>query len=139
MLIAGLLLPGAGYVMLGRTGRGAFFLVAIVGTFVAGMAIGSFRCVFLEGDWFIVLAQMLAGVPAFILAAGSSFAGVHDYPRSYVIPLFDVGILYTCVAGLMNMQVALDAALKADHATEASKETQEDAPAATPARIERSR
>ena len=126
VLLLGWLVPGLGHALIGRKGKGAFFLAAIVGTLLAGMMIGRGRCLNLSAGYLILAAQMLAGLPALIMAGASTLAGI-DYPVSHVIPLFDVGSLYTCMAGLMNLMVAIDAALKATETHPRPRDVQETA------------
>ena len=119
-LLLGILIPGLGHAYVGRKGKGLFFLAILVGTFFFGWALGGFRNVYFEprlaiGEFrWAVLAQVPIGIPAagaFLLSPAPDFKkGSTD--TSTIISLwpgYGVGTLYTCVAGLLNAVVALDA------------------------------
>ena len=111
------LLPGLGHWLLGRRGKGLFFLVAIWGTFLAGWALSDFRAVFWKPDRIATYGQLGMGVPTLVLLVGkepfSSALGRTFYEPTgaseNLLPHYDVGTLYTCVAGLLNVVVVLGA------------------------------
>lgn len=105
--LAGWLVPGAGHLLLGRKGRGLFFLAALGSLFALGLAMDARLQMYLGLDdplsFLRSLAQMAMGVPYF-LARGLGFeAGqvkgvTHEY-----------GNTFTEVGGLLNVLVILDA------------------------------
>ena len=115
--VAGWVIPGLGHWLLGRRGRALFFLVAIWGTFLAGWVLSDFRAVFLKKDRIATYGQLGMGVPTLPLLAGRGrLARIlqHDIyeptgSTENLLPYYDVGTLYTCVAGLMNVVVILSA------------------------------
>jgi hypothetical protein len=111
------LVPGLGHWLLGRRGKALFFLVALWGTFLAGWALSDFRAVFWKYDRIATYGQLGMGVPTLVLLAGkapfSAALGRTFYeptgPSENLLPRYDIGTLYTCVAGLLNLVVALSA------------------------------
>jgi hypothetical protein len=96
--------PGAGHLAMGRWQKGLLYFVLIVSTFAAGWVISDFADVYFQsGRWHIFL-QMGAGVVTFILALGRE----SPEPRLTVMHFFEIGTLYTMVAGLLNVLVVMD-------------------------------
>ena len=148
--LAGWLLPGAGYWLLGQRGRAMVTGITILILFVMGLAIGGVRVIDvpkfnsygeydvrrdIHGDvigrlplgaeirakpWSI--AQILTGPVSIVggavsvaasrvdLRSGTSLASV-PHARMWEIP-----VLYTAVAGMLNLIVIIDAAHRARHA-----------------------
>jgi hypothetical protein len=114
---AGWLVPGLGHWLLGRRGKALFFLVALWGTFLAGWALSDFRAVFWKYDRIATYGQLGMGVPTVVLlverepfsaALGRTFYEPTG-PSENLLPYYDVGTLYTCIAGLLNLLVAVNA------------------------------
>jgi hypothetical protein len=102
-LFLGLILPGAGHVLYGRKDKAVYFGVLLLTTFVAGLWLGDWRVVSTERFPLYLLAQCWLGLPVGIaLAATSALRITTD------IPYLDAGLLYTCVAGLLNLVVLVD-------------------------------
>jgi hypothetical protein len=105
-LILAWIVPGLGHFYLGRRGKAVIFLVLIVSAFVYGMWLGDFSNVnpLRYGKAFI--AEVFTGTPAVAGLAVDQFrAGtVDEGPQK-----FDVSFVYTCVAGLLNLLVIVDA------------------------------
>lgn len=99
--------PGAGHFVLGRWQKGLLFLVLIVSTFVAGWIISDCANVYFERGRWHVLAQIGAGLPAFVCGLGRDA----PEPKSTVMHVFEIGTLYTMVAGLLNVLVVMDAVM----------------------------
>lgn len=121
---AGLLawaVPGAGYLFLGERTRGVIVLVVIAATFWAGIAIGGIKNTVNPGErtlWF--LGQVCAGSHALAalglsrLVADPESSGL---PPSAVIAYGraeEVSIIYTAIAGMLNLLVILDVLARAD-------------------------
>jgi hypothetical protein len=104
--LAGWLLPGAGQVLLGRWRKGLFFFSVLGLTWLAGMWLSGFRGVGWEDNPFYYLGQYGSGA-GFI--AGKLLSPEKAFPRPDLPPSwFDPGLLYVCVAGLLNLVVALN-------------------------------
>ncbi len=113
--LAGWVVPGAGYWLIGQRSRAMTVSVTIFVLFIMGLLIGGMHVVdapvpitqVLTKPWFI--GQALAG-PIGIIAA--KIANAWQFPMSHAA-LFDVGTLYTAVAGMLNLLTIMDAAYRA--------------------------
>src|SRR5687767_12111229 len=110
--LAGWVVPGGGYLLIGHRTRGIVIGVTILALFVFGILIAGVRVVdapnlldvgwrgwvtrILQKPWFI--GQVLTG-PIGILAAGISHAMGTEY-RAATSRLGEIGTLYTAVAGM---------------------------------------
>lgn len=106
MCAAAWAVPGAGHLLLGRTSKGAVFLVTLQLMFLAGL--------WLDGQIFafdlaqpLVLLEAFAdiglGVPYLVTAALGAGNG------DVVAVTYEYGNTFILVAGLLNMLVVLDA------------------------------
>jgi hypothetical protein len=135
--VVGWLVPGAGYWLVGQWARGLVVGVTIVFLFVAGLLVGGVRAVeappidpssrfpisvrgLAQQPWF--LAQILTGPLGVGAAVASNWAskpadGADAYgpPRGEVSHgrLNEIAVLYTAVAGLLNLMAMIDAAHRA--------------------------
>jgi hypothetical protein len=136
--LAGWAVPGLGYFLIGESRRGLISGVAILALFVMGILIAGVRCIdvpgfdgngdlkrtaqssqpliqshpfraVIEKPWYI--PQIMAGP---VTIAGSLWSvGISDtYPKG-TARLWDIGTLYTAVAGMLNLLVLIDAAHRA--------------------------
>lgn len=119
--IAGLLswiLPGAGHAFLGDLNRGIIVFVTIATTFWGGIAIGGVRTTIdpqRQKLWF--MAQICNGSHAIVAGAWAHgtreglSAGqlAHSEWKS-----LEIGLVYTGVAGLLNLLVIMDTLVRAD-------------------------
>jgi hypothetical protein len=122
--------PGAGHLYQGRTAKGILFMVCILGTFFYGMFLGDGRVVFVYGPWkpemfrWPYLCQVGVGLPAFPavlqarLADRPLFGGWYLPPRGpqemddvhrYLHRYFELGTVFTMIAGLLNVLAIYDA------------------------------
>lgn len=158
--VAGWLVPGSGYVLIGDVGRGLVVGITIIVVFILGILIAGIRVIdvpgydnlgyqkrlingrrvdpadrqqypfapsalatrpmgeIIEKPWFV--AQVLTG-PIAIIAANWSIAAAQPATpdgRVSAVPisharLFDIGSLYTAVAGMLNLLAVIDAAARA--------------------------
>ena len=99
--------PGAGHFALGKWQKGLLYFVCIVGTFIAGWLISGRADVYFQSGRLHVLLQMGAGVITFVLGMGRTAAE----PKLTVMRMFEIGTLYTMVAGLLNVLAVMDAVL----------------------------
>lgn len=127
------LLPGAGHVYQRRTAKGVLFMVCILGTFFYGLFLGGGRVVYAQ--WrpekrLPYLCQVGVGLPALpalvqasrvnsgrapllggfmapprIVPGHSELADLHLKYHRY----WELGTVYTMIAGLLNMLVIYDA------------------------------
>ena len=106
------LVPGAGHWALGRRGKALLYFVGITLLFVMGLFLGEFRNFHPEHFWLHFLAQVWVG--GFTLPAAFF---LKDLPLETAEPVrevamgfsgLDVGVLYTAVAGLLNLCVMVD-------------------------------
>jgi len=135
--LAGWAVPGLGYGLIGHRARGVVAGATVLLLYVGGLLIGGVRVVdvpghtydgagqlrtagftlaralplLMEKPWFI--PQSLAGPITFVAASASNrvaaaYPGVKTTAR-----LYDIGTLYTAVAGMLNLFVVIDAAHRA--------------------------
>ena len=131
--------PGAGHLYQGRHAKGILFMVCILGTFFGGLTIGGGRVVY--ASWIKhdrrlpYLCQVGVGLPALpalvqsvrvrVMGKDPLLGGLMAPPRD-VNPtkhdelaiwherytyLFELGTVYTMIAGLLNVLVIYDAGL----------------------------
>jgi hypothetical protein len=100
------LVPGAGHVVLGRWGKGLFFFLTLGLTYVFGLWIVGFRAVSFDDNPFYYVGQYGSGL-TFLLARLMSEHKA--FPRLELHPSwFDPGLLYVCVAGLLNVVIMMN-------------------------------
>jgi hypothetical protein len=107
--LAGLLMPGAGHLLVKCRGRAAIYFVCTLGLFVFGVIYGA-RLHFYIGfdDPLAVVrssAQVVIGAP-YLLARFLDFG---QDPGLITRSTYEYGSTFTEVAGLLNVLVALDA------------------------------
>ncbi|MBC8106614.1 MAG: hypothetical protein H7Z14_08500 [Anaerolineae bacterium] len=158
--IAGWLLPGAGYFLIGDFARGVIVGATIIAMFLGGILLAGIRVVDVPGydkagqrvkidafgrriestsnnrqydlapwsltgrgffaemvnkPWYV--CQILSG-PICLIASGASLsAASNGVPTSHA-RLYEIGTLYTAVAGLLNLLAVIDAAHRAARAQE---------------------
>lgn len=102
-LILTWLVPGLGHFLYGRRGKATFYCVTILFTFVFGMWLGEWCNVSVEKYSLFLIAQVWNGGPTLIaLKLTEGLRATHD------IPYLDAGLLYTAVAGLLNVVILVD-------------------------------
>jgi hypothetical protein len=124
------LLPGAGHFYQQRYLKSAIFFIAIMSTFGLGMLVGGGRCVYASwtSEWRLqYVLQAGIGLPAMpaayqayrqskgqlpalngFMAPPASPAVLSDW-NAETSSGFDMGTLYTMIAGLLNILVVFDA------------------------------
>jgi hypothetical protein len=121
--LAGWLVPGAGYWLLGQRGRAMIVFLSIVLIFAMGVLIGGIRVVDAPTEitfaaivqnkpWFI--AQVLSGPISIVSAV---VADQVDTLRVSHSRSWEIGTLYTAIAGMLNLLALLDATYRAGHST----------------------
>jgi hypothetical protein len=130
VFIASWLVPGSGHFLLGQRWRGVAFCAAIAATFAFGLVITEGWCVSPSEHRLAFFAQVFAGLP---FVAGYLIDMAHQAPvrvplgatitvagmSNAVIAALDLGLVFTMVAGLLNLLLALDAADRAGARKEA--------------------
>lgn len=103
LLGAGLLFPGAGHWLQGRKRRGVIVAALLLGLFLGGTLLAEGSNLSRERHFYYWSGQFLLGLPAVLteLASGRP-------PVTGEIRFVDVGLLYACMAGLLNVLVLLD-------------------------------
>lgn len=133
--LAGWIVPGLGYVLIGQYWRGLIAGTTIILMYLMGTLIGGVRVVDVPGfdssgarrmvssasgtSWALLarplpeladkppyIAQLLAGTPTLV----ASIASVHIAPRVQKsrARLSEIGMIYTVVAGLLNLIILID-------------------------------
>ncbi len=113
------LVPGAGHFYLGLRKRAVLLFIAIELTFFIGLYIGTLRIVNPAQSMFWFLAQILTGLNT-IIAYLLSTTLPDLYPESTVTVIYDwsyyMAVLYTGVAGLLNLLAVFDTIIRAGQA-----------------------
>ena len=137
--VAALVIPGLGHVFLGQVRRGLLVGFGVLGLFFAGLFVGGIDAVDKKEDGLWFIAQAPTGIVAFgaNYIHQNMFKGVdpssHAAPRRMPYPgesinakgiivpggdppaqrslarVHEMGILFTAVAGLLNVLAAIDA------------------------------
>lgn len=110
------LVPGLGHIYLGHRVRGIILLVAISVTFWAGVAIGGVKSTVEPHQrtaWFC--AQLCTGVHAVATYAWGNQLRQADPRRGLAYwPAEEVAVVYSGVAGLLNLLVIMDVLVRAE-------------------------
>lgn len=115
--LAGWLVPGAGYWLIGQRGRAVAVGLTIILMFLAGLLIGGLRAVdaptafslpaILNKPWFI--GQILAG-PITLLTHYLANAWEVQFSHARI---YEIAVLYTAIAGMLNLMAVIDSAYRA--------------------------
>lgn len=103
-MILGWCVPGLGHWLMGSRGKAVFFFVMIMSTFAAGVWLADFRNVKYDDNEFYWVGQLGCGA---ILMIANVFVG---YPPAGKMPIewYEIGLLYICVAGMLNVVLLLN-------------------------------
>ena len=102
--LAAWVLPGAGHFVLGRWKKGLFFLVLLSATGGFGLWLVEFRAVSFTDNPFYYIGQYGCGSMMMLAKVLDRAYIPTDLPPSW----YDPGLLYVCVAGLLNLVVMLN-------------------------------
>ncbi len=109
------LIPGAGHFYLGQRKRALLLFIAIELTFFSGLYIGTIRAVDPAQSMFWFVAQILAGLNTIVARlwainlAEANAVVIYDWSYS-------MAVLYTGIAGLLNLLAIFDSVIRAGHA-----------------------
>jgi len=109
VLVAGWLLPGGGHLLLGRRTQAIVFFVAITATFVFGMYLTDFTNVSPERHRYYFVAHVLNGAETAVATILTKNRELAEVPHHFGRATADIGALYTAVACLLNLIVAMNA------------------------------
>ncbi|MGE0432537.1 MAG: DUF6677 family protein [Planctomycetota bacterium] len=108
-LLSNLVLPGVGYLLVGRHFKGALFIAVILGMFSFGYSLGM-GCNFTEQAQerhpVMYVIQWFSGAPAaagYVMRPDTYPDGAFDNPK-----LFEIAVLFTCITGLLNLLLFID-------------------------------
>jgi len=128
------LIPGLGHIYLGKSFKGVVAFVFLVGLYAAGLFVTRGECVSVDkekGHPYAFFAQVGCGLPTGLALLRSHSAEVkkwfgnepgadsyeeRDYEKDEFVarlPKLDEGLLYTMIAGLLNLLLIHDAFLGA--------------------------
>ncbi|MDH7598133.1 MAG: hypothetical protein QHH07_00660 [Sedimentisphaerales bacterium] len=106
--LAGWLIPGGGYWVLGDGRRATVVCITILITFVLGLYVGSIGVIDTQQARYWYAAQVMTS-PAVILIGNMTRSGQFPvYGRPY-----EIGQIYTSIAGLLNLLCIINAAYRA--------------------------
>ena len=110
--LAAWLVPGAGHALKGELAKGGLCAFALLGCFAAGQAMSEVRAVSRHEHPIAFWAQVGAGGPTLVSAWYDDRShgpwGANGGAPAPVPRLLDCGIMYTCVAGLLNFVLVVD-------------------------------
>ena len=95
--------PGLGHLAQGRTKRALIVAGVLVGLFLFGCVLCDWTNLSRERHFYYWAGQFMLGLPA----VASELMGL-DQPVTAAIPYVDAGLLFGCVAGLLNVLAMLD-------------------------------
>ncbi len=102
-LVAAWLVPGLGHLLQGRRLRGALVFLILVGFFALGTWFAAGSNLSRERHFYYWSGQFLLGLPALLAEVLSGRP-----PVTGELVLGDVGLLYACLPGLLNVLAMLD-------------------------------
>ena len=117
-VLAAWLVPGAGHLVLGRSGRALLFFVTIVGAFALGLSLNGHLYWPTVADPVSVFHFDLITVLWFFAQVGSGLCYIVSYvlglgttpiPQAAAAPTFEYGNTFMFLAGLLNYLVIHDA------------------------------
>lgn len=102
-LVLAWILPGLGHFYYGRQAKALFFFALLSFVFLLGLWLGDFRDVNVDKFPLYLMAQIWMGGPVLL-----SLLLTSDLTITQDIAQFDAGLLFTTVAGLLNIVVMVD-------------------------------
>jgi hypothetical protein len=96
--------PGLGHLLLGRAAKAAYFGLLILGVFGVGLWLGHGASVSAARFPWHIYGQGGAGLVAWL---ADRFLG--SRPQGFTIDRLELGVVFTTVAGIMNIIAVVDA------------------------------
>ncbi|MBI2900098.1 MAG: hypothetical protein HYY17_07925 [Planctomycetes bacterium] len=104
--LLGWCVPGLGHLFLGRWKKAVFFFLTLGATYLFGLWLTGFRTVGFDDNPFYYVGQFGSGMTTLL---ASVLGKEKAFPRPDLsLGLYDPGLLYVCVAGLLNLVVAFN-------------------------------
>lgn len=107
-MLASWLVPGGGHYLLGRKPQAVVFFLTVTITFFAGMYLCDFTNVSMTRHPYYFLAHIPNGGQTILAAAATSDLHPVTVPRHFGMETGEIGVLYSAVAGLLNLIVIMD-------------------------------
>lgn len=106
----GWLVPGLGHILSGQRTKGVIYACTLLGCFAAGEVMSEVRAVSRKEHDIAFWAQIGMGGPTLLGAWYDATRHTRDVAfHPIAVPrLLDCGIMYTCVAGLLNFVLVVD-------------------------------
>ena len=104
IVVAAWAVPGLGHLLLGRRAKAAWFGLLILGTFGLGLVLGEGASVSSARYPWHMCGQIGVGLAA-LLADGL----LGRAPQTHTIDRLELGLVYTAVAGILNLVAIVDA------------------------------
>jgi hypothetical protein len=104
IVLAAWAVPGLGHLLLGRRAKAAWFGLLILGTFGLGLLLGAGASVSSARYPWHMCGQIGAGLVA--LAADALLGSA---PQTATIDRLELGLVFTTVAGILNLVAVVDA------------------------------
>ena len=105
LVLCGWLVPGLGHALQGRIRRAGIVFALLIGLFVLGTALCDGANLSRERHFYYWAGQFLLGLPAILTELASGHPPLTSQPA-----FADVGLLFGCMAGLLNVLALLDVA-----------------------------
>jgi hypothetical protein len=104
VLIGGWFVPGLAHWYYGHRYKAALFLAIISVCLLSGLVISDFRAVRYADNPFYYIGQFGSGIGLL-----SNTFLISEMPRGLIpLPYFEIGLLFTCVGGLLNLIILLN-------------------------------
>ena len=104
VVIAAWAVPGLGHLLLGRRAKAAWFGLLILGAFGIGLALGEGASVSSARYPWHMIGQVGAGLVTLL-----ADALLGRLPQSHTIDRLELGLVFTTVAGILNLVAMVDA------------------------------
>lgn len=102
--VMGWIIPGCGHFILGRNFRAAVILVSVVCAFVIGIWVGSVGVIDPVGQWPWYIGQVMTSPMVALVAHYARANQIVSFGKP-----FEIGQIYTTIAGLLNLFCVVNA------------------------------